>query len=205
MLYLCNSMCLVFKVSSQYWPISAQFQLFVGVPILLSQSSDYWTAFNNAFQLCYPRSVTQTCALFVTVCQNYFSLKVYQLYLLYVITSLRVILTLIWNWQRNVNKWEAVLLEGEQRLFCSPAYWHWVWQQTATLRDIKLNKISSKKQSAIHTFYINFYDHIAAAHSPSILCINFYIFRYFYHNKGTYGIAKSHRILKRFRPYLLVS
>jgi len=36
-------------------------------------------------------------------------------------------------------------------------------------------------------------------------CINFYIFRSFYHTKGTYGITESHHNLKGFQPYLLVS
>jgi len=73
------------------------------------------------------------------------------------------------------------------------------------MHDIKWNKISSKNNQLYIYFNITFYHHSAAAHIPSILCINLYLIRSFYPNKGTYGIAESHPIPKSFRPSLLVS
>jgi len=189
----------------QYWHRSAQFQLFLRVPFLLSQSSEYWTEFNRAFTRVMPDQRLKFVHYLWQNVKNMSALNSTK-YLLYVIASSRVVLILIWNWPRNVNKWEAVLLERKQRLCCSQTHWHWAWQQNAKLRDLKWNKISSKNnQLYILYFNITFYHYSVAAHIPSILCSDFCIFRSFYRNKWTYGIAESHHILKRFQPYLLVS
>jgi hypothetical protein len=149
--------------------------------------------------------VTQTCALFVTVCQNYVSLIFYQSYFLYIIASLPVILILIWIWQRYVNKWEAVLLKGKQRLcrFTNTFALSVTTNCQIAWRKMEQN-IFQNNQLCIY-FNITFYHYSTATHITSILCMNFYIFRSFYRNKGTYGITDSHHILIRFRPYLLVS
>jgi hypothetical protein len=162
----------------QYWIWSAQFQLFLRVPVLLSQPSGYLTSVNNVFQRVMPdqwHKLANYLWQYVKIISALKSTK----YLFYFVASLPITLALIWNRLRYVNKWGAILLEGKQRLCL---FTNTLALSVTTNCQIAWHKIEQNifQNNQLYIYFnITFYHHGVAVHSPSILCIKFHIFRSF--------------------------